>query len=151
MGDWEHAWREVDVPRAASSLGAFEALAATRSAAPQPHGGRLGELLVDEGLLTADELKQVLAEQRKTGRRLGEIIFEHGFASVPTLVKLLGQQGQLELQAEGGFGSGLRRAIEDRHRTRRGSDIGSGVRAPVPPLPQTTQTTHDGPSGRGEA
>ena len=70
--------------------------------------------------MTTSEIKRALTEQRKTGRRLGEIIFERGLASVPTLVTVLARQLEVELETERGFGAGLRRAIEERHRLMRG-------------------------------
>ena len=45
----------------------------------------LGRLLVDQGLLTADELEHALARQKQTGKRLGETIVECGFVSGPEL------------------------------------------------------------------
>ena len=42
---------------------------------------QLGQLMVDEGILTADQLMQALAEQDRTGQPLGEILVELGFAA----------------------------------------------------------------------
>jgi hypothetical protein len=80
--DCGNTFRNSGTPSASSSLAAFDAAAAARIAAPGRAGGRLGELLVDQGLVTTSEVKRALTEQRKTGRRLGEIIFERGLASV---------------------------------------------------------------------
>src|SRR5919197_551266 len=93
------------IPAVASSLTALdEAATAVRNPAraASPRGARLGELLVSAGLLTFTQLQLLLQEQTRTGQRLGEIILE--------------EQCQLELEEEGGFGSGLRAAIESRHR-----------------------------------
>ena len=119
MGERE-AWLEGAPPAVASSLGAFEAIVATRADAARPRGDRLGELLLGEDLMTGTELKNLLAEQRQTGRRLGELVLEHGYASGPTLVKLLARQCQVELETEDGFGAGLRRALELSNSMRRG-------------------------------
>src|SRR5690349_14546817 len=120
MGDYEWAWV---VPSAASSLDAFEAVAATRGGIGHECGDRLGELLLGEGLVTAEELKAVLAEQHDTGRRVGQIIIERGIAPAPILARLLAQQAQIELETESGFGAGLRRVIEQRHRARRAWEL----------------------------
>ena len=39
---------------------------------------QLGELLVDENLLSQDELERALVEQRRTGRKLGQILVGQG-------------------------------------------------------------------------
>ena len=126
LGEWGaltedcgSTFRYRGTPSASSSLAAFDAAAAARIAAPGRAGARLGELLIGEGLVTTSEVKRALTEQRKTGRRLGEIISERGLASVPTLVTVLARQLEVELETEKGFGGGLRRAIEERHRVMR--------------------------------
>ena len=83
-------------------------------------GARLGELLVSEGVLSADELADALAAQERTRPRkpLGELLLTSGVVSPPLLVRLLAQQCQLQLEEETGFGNGLRRAIERRHTER---------------------------------
>ena len=45
----------------------------------------LGRLLVEQGLLSDDELEQALAKQQETGERLGETIVKCGFVSGPQL------------------------------------------------------------------
>ena len=80
----------------------------------------LGRLLVEQGLLTADELEHALAEQERTGRRLGETLVECGFVSGPELSNALAAQYGIELTAETGFGTGLRTVIQQRHESDRG-------------------------------
>lgn len=125
MGDYEWAWV---APSAASALDAFEAVAATRGGTGRECGDRLGELLLGEGLVTAEELKAVLAEQHETGRRVGQIIIERGIAPAPILARLLAQQGRFELETESGFGAGLRGVIEQRHRARRAWELAADRR-----------------------
>jgi hypothetical protein len=72
-------------------------------------------MLVDRGLLTPDELDEVLALQKESGRKLGEIIVERGFISGPTLALTLAEQWGVELTADEGFGTGLRNEIQRRH------------------------------------
>jgi hypothetical protein len=79
----------------------------------------LGQLLVDGGLITADDLEKALAEQKRTGGRLGEIIVERGLISWPALTKALAAQYGLEVVTENGFGTGLWTEIERRHEERR--------------------------------
>jgi len=59
---------------------------------------QLGELLVDEKLLTETELEQALAEQRRTGRLLGQIIVDHGYVSAFSLARVLSKQHGVELR-----------------------------------------------------
>lgn len=79
----------------------------------------LGRLLVDQGLLTADELEQALARQQETGQRLGETIVACGFVSGPELASALAAQYGIELTTEKGFGTGLRSEIQRRHESDR--------------------------------
>ncbi|HUP32256.1 MAG TPA: hypothetical protein VM184_04430 [Gaiellaceae bacterium] len=80
----------------------------------------LGRLLVERGLLSADELELALAKQQQTGQRLGETIVESGFVSGPELASALAAQYGIELTTEKGFGTGLRSEIQRRHESDRG-------------------------------
>jgi hypothetical protein len=89
-----------------------EALEAPQVEAEPETPRRLGELLVEKGLLTGVQLDEALAEQEDSGRLLGEIIVDHQYVPMITLVNVLTEQlnGQLETQA--GFGTGLREVLE---------------------------------------
>jgi hypothetical protein len=80
----------------------------------------LGELLVDKGLVTEDELQRALKEQEETEQLLGTILVERGFVSGPALAIALAEQYGVELSAERGFGTGLWAEIDRRHRAGRG-------------------------------
>ena len=84
-------------------------------------GSSLGQLLLSEELLSEEELGQALREQKRTRPKepLGEILLRRGLVTGPALVRLLARQAELKLEVEGGFGSGLRHAIELRHRAER--------------------------------
>jgi hypothetical protein len=79
----------------------------------------LGRLLVEQGLLRADELELALAKQQQTGLRLGETIVKCGFVSGPQLASALAAQYGIELTTETGFGTGLRSEIQRRHESDR--------------------------------
>ena len=79
----------------------------------------LGRVLVEQGLLTGDELERALAEQQTTGQRLGETIVKLGFVSGPELAAALASQYGIELTTEKGFGTGLRSEIQRRHESDR--------------------------------
>jgi hypothetical protein len=61
----------------------------------------LGALLVEEGLLTGDELEQALAEQQRTGRLLGQIVVEAGCLTPFALTRALTRQHGVELRSKG--------------------------------------------------
>jgi hypothetical protein len=83
----------------------------------------LGRLLVEQGLISEDELERALVEQAATGRPLGEMLVELGFVSGPALSRALAAQYGLELTTEAGFGTGLRVEIERRHPRGRGVEL----------------------------
>jgi hypothetical protein len=93
----------------------------------------LGRLLVEQGLLTTDELEHALAKQRQTGRRLGETIVECGFVSGPDLAGALAAQYGIELTTEQGFGTGLRSEIQRRHESDRRRVV-QAVPDPIEPV-----------------
>jgi hypothetical protein len=82
----------------------------------------LGELLVQKGLVTADELDRALTEQEETGRLLGAILVERGYVSGPALAVALAEQYGVQLEQQRGFGTGLWAEIDRRHREGRGSE-----------------------------
>jgi type IV pilus assembly protein PilB len=53
---------------------------------------RLGELLVEEGLIDGFQLRSALAEQRKFGRPLGRVVVEMGMFTEASLVDVLSRQ-----------------------------------------------------------
>ena len=62
----------------------------------QPHI-RLGDLLVEVGRLTEENLHYVLEEQRSTKRRLGQLLIDKGFLSEEELLQVLARQFNLEI------------------------------------------------------
>ncbi len=53
---------------------------------------RLGEILVKENLITADQLKQAMAHQRQSGGRLGTALMKLGFVSDDEITEVLSRQ-----------------------------------------------------------
>ena len=68
----------------------------------------LGELLVEQGLVSPEDLERALVEQTRTGRMLGEYFVEAELVSVEQLTNVLLQQCGVDLSTDTGFGSGLR-------------------------------------------
>jgi len=69
--------------------------------APAPATWRpLGKLLVEDGFLTRDELKQALLRQQESGgrRKLGEILVAEGFLSGVDLARALAKQNGVTLE-----------------------------------------------------
>ena len=58
----------------------------------RPEKIRLGEILVQQKLLTEDQLKAALDEQKKSGRRLGHVFIEKGFITEEQISKALARQ-----------------------------------------------------------
>jgi MSHA biogenesis protein MshE len=52
---------------------------------------RLGDLLVQQGIITDEQLMQTLAEQKQSGRKLGHVLVEQGFVSETQLLSFLSQ------------------------------------------------------------
>jgi hypothetical protein len=68
----------------------------------------LGALLVEQGLVSPEDLELALEEQARTGRKLGEYFVEAELVSLEQLTNVLLQQCGVDLTTDTGFGSGLR-------------------------------------------
>ncbi|MGK0466972.1 MAG: type IV pilus assembly protein PilB, partial [Clostridium sp.] len=53
---------------------------------------RLGDLLVDAGKLTKEQLKDVLGKQRSTGKKLGELLIDDGILTENDIIEVLKMQ-----------------------------------------------------------
>ena len=60
---------------------------------------RLGDMLVTLGLLTEEDLRQVLEEQPKTRKRIGQLLVDMGLLSEEKMLQALSQQFKLEILA----------------------------------------------------
>jgi hypothetical protein len=74
------------------------------------HGNRrkLGELLVEEGFLSEEQLADALAEAQAGGRRLGAVLVERGILSGPALANVLADQQGGIVRTEYGIATGFR-------------------------------------------
>lgn len=81
---------------------------------------KIGALLIRDGRVTAAEVRSALRSQERTGKRLGDVLVERGVVSRPELARMLAHQqgGHLEHR---GFGTGLRAALEQAHQLKRGT------------------------------
>lgn len=66
-----------------------------RQQATVPHRKPLGELLVEDGLLSQSQLDLALARQRRTRERLGEAIVALGFATAEAIARAVGEQSHV--------------------------------------------------------
>ena len=57
---------------------------------------KLGEMLIEERLLTEEQLNRALAEQAKTGLKLGQYIMRQGIINENQIVDILGRQLKLK-------------------------------------------------------
>jgi MSHA biogenesis protein MshE len=58
----------------------------------RPEKVRLGEILVQQKLLSEDQLNQALADQKRTGRKLGRVFVENGFVTEEQISGALARQ-----------------------------------------------------------
>ncbi|MEO5344889.1 MAG: Flp pilus assembly complex ATPase component TadA [Magnetococcus sp. YQC-9] len=63
-------------------------------ALPPPNKPRLGDVLVDSGLISAEQLRLSLAHQEATGAKLGEALVHLGFVTEQALQNFLNRQRQ---------------------------------------------------------
>ena len=62
---------------------------------PPPQKIRLGDLLIQQGLLTDEQLKIALDEQKRTGRKLGRVFVESGYVTEAGISQALARQLQI--------------------------------------------------------
>ncbi|MFA7270170.1 MAG: GspE/PulE family protein [Sterolibacterium sp.] len=58
----------------------------------RPEKIRLGDLLITQGLLTDEQLKLALNEQKRSGRKLGRIFVESGYVTEESIAQALAKQ-----------------------------------------------------------
>lgn len=56
---------------------------------PSPKKVRIGDALVEQGVISPEQLNRALAEQKATGRMLGELLVEQGVINNSSLVQVL--------------------------------------------------------------
>jgi MSHA biogenesis protein MshE len=56
---------------------------------------RIGDLLIEKGFITTEELDKAIAEQRKVGKKLGQVLIDQGCIQEDTLLNLLSEQLQI--------------------------------------------------------
>ncbi|MCK7581245.1 MAG: hypothetical protein MZV65_40150 [Chromatiales bacterium] len=64
----------------------------------RPEKVRLGDLLVQQQLISPEQLTRALAEQKKSGRKLGRIFVDSGYVSEDGLSQALARQLQHPLR-----------------------------------------------------
>jgi type IV pilus assembly protein PilB len=57
---------------------------------------RLGEMLLESGLLTEDKLKQALVDQKKEGLKLGQYLIRHAIVTEAQILDMLSQQLKID-------------------------------------------------------
>jgi len=62
------------------------------TALARQYGSKLGEILIDRGLISFDQLRSVFDEQRGSAKTLGEILIDKGFVTEADLMEGLAQQ-----------------------------------------------------------
>ncbi len=62
------------------------------SAQVRPRKARLGDLLLENKVISKEQLDTALADQRKSGRRLGRVLIENGYLTEDALLDFLSRQ-----------------------------------------------------------
>ncbi len=57
-----------------------------------PRKIRIGEMLVNAGILTVEQLAKALAQQKSTGHRLGRVLIDSGLVDEIKLSRMLADQ-----------------------------------------------------------
>ncbi|HOW56742.1 MAG TPA: hypothetical protein PKZ12_01975, partial [Smithellaceae bacterium] len=57
---------------------------------------RLGEMLLESGLLSQEKLNQALLEQKKAGLKLGQFLTRQGFVNEQQIIDLLSLQLKIQ-------------------------------------------------------
>jgi type IV pilus assembly protein PilB len=73
---------------------------------------RLGELLINEGLITYEQLDSALVEQRKTKKRVGQVLVGMGLLLEENLIRSLSKQFSLEVLSANAFESISPQAVQ---------------------------------------
>jgi hypothetical protein len=68
---------------------------------------KLGQLLVERGFLTEEQLEDALAEAQASGRKLGSVVVERGLVSGPALANFLADQQGGIIRTEYGIATGF--------------------------------------------
>jgi hypothetical protein len=96
---------------------------------------QLGQIMVDEGFLTEDQLLDALAEQNRSGTPLGKVLVDLGFVSPGAVANALAEQHGGLLRTEYGTSAGLRE-MAGRAPIRTEAPQPT-LPTPTPPAPQT--------------
>ena len=94
----------------------------------------LGELFVEKGILSHEQLEHALGEQAATGGRLGDKLVELGYVTRHALARLLAEQTGVEFDVDSGFGTGL---LAELQRRKGGLPIPDDFSEPPAPEPWT--------------
>ncbi len=93
----EEAHRQPGGKRGAPAVAVPSAHDAASEGAPQHKGTPLGEMLVQTGAISADQLRLALTQQSASGKRLGFVLVELGLVSERDLAQALADQLDMEV------------------------------------------------------
>ena len=82
---------DTQAPIGAPGVGA-PSVSASSDALPRKNSQLLGEQLLEKGAITAEQLNEALLEQTDSGRRLGEVLVEIGLLDERTLTEVVAEQ-----------------------------------------------------------
>ena len=100
---------------------------------------RLGQILLNKGLISADQLAQAIQLQASSHKRLGEILIEQGLVSERQLSKALKKQSSLRVAAT--LVAALQRGVRQK-RSIGAAEVASSGREPRGFACNSGQDTH---------
>jgi tRNA A-37 threonylcarbamoyl transferase component Bud32 len=75
----------------------FEATLALDPRSDEGHGRMLGEMLIESGIITQEQLEQALAVQKTKEEKIGKILEDLGFASKDIVAKVLSEKLNIQI------------------------------------------------------
>jgi hypothetical protein len=70
----------------------FEGNIVSATSSRRPEEKKIGNLLIKKGIITEEDLRKVLEEQKRTGKQLGTLLLSHGLVDKETLTEVITQQ-----------------------------------------------------------
>jgi hypothetical protein len=110
---------------------------------PQRREQRLGEIMIERGLLTEQQLTDALAEQRRNPRPLGEVLVGLGYASSAAVSQALAKQNGWALGVDFGLGARLPRHLHAVPQPPGSAEPGALTSEPAPEPPQVPIDAED--------
>ncbi len=95
MIDKDNEWPEEGEGSTAATYSSKLKFVGRDSLAALDKSRKLGELLIERGLITSEDLEMALLKQKETKKRLGEVLIEMGYVSEVDILNCLAAQAHV--------------------------------------------------------